>query len=720
MQVNTQVKGTLAKLLATENLTVEHRKITTAYFDVEKRVLALPIWKDVTGDVYDLLVGHEVGHALYTPMLDFKDVPKDYVNVLEDARIERKMKVVYPGLRKSFYRGYHELNVQDFFGIKKYNVEKLSLIDRINLYFKVGIIDGVSIPFDDNELQWIERTENTQSFDDVVELARDIWNFLQNKQEEKIDDANPINAGNDAVDSEEFTPSSSQSFTPDETDGENYQASSEEGEDSEDYDDYDGGDDNKLDETESITDRAWRENQSSLVDESAREWIYIKTPKVNLNSIVVPWKEVQQDLREVFADEETRAPRYQYQDSLNYVSPIIFTYNKYLEYKKSAIPSVNYLVKQFEMKKSASAYHRNSTSRTGVLDTNKLHSYKYNEDIFKRVNVIPDGKNHGLVMYIDWSGSMTDCIMDTLKQLYNLIWFCKKVNIPFRVYAFYAGTDYPNHPDVQLVEEYTIRMDSSFRLYEFFSSKMNARTLDDQMRYIWAQAFACGRGSSYHGCSSKYHFGSTPLVEVACSTQEIVKRFVSEEKIEKVNVVVLTDGEANPMAAYTGPVEEDCEDYYPWHKETFKSKMICHNLNKVWILRDRNSGFSKKLHPYPAYTTREIFNFFREITNYNWIGIRLCSKGELNNLLSTMGLHDNTKYMKQWQDNRFTKITNSAGFSEFFLMTNRYIGNGTEELEVIAKGNEPTKAELQRAFRKHMGSKMSNKILLNAFVEQIV
>ena len=40
--MNTQeVKGTLAKLLATENLTVEHRKVSTACFDVEKRLLIL-------------------------------------------------------------------------------------------------------------------------------------------------------------------------------------------------------------------------------------------------------------------------------------------------------------------------------------------------------------------------------------------------------------------------------------------------------------------------------------------------------------------------------------------------------------------------------------------------------------------------------------------------------------------------------------------------------
>ena len=31
-----QIQGNLARLLATENLTVEHRKIPTAYFDLEK------------------------------------------------------------------------------------------------------------------------------------------------------------------------------------------------------------------------------------------------------------------------------------------------------------------------------------------------------------------------------------------------------------------------------------------------------------------------------------------------------------------------------------------------------------------------------------------------------------------------------------------------------------------------------------------------------------
>ena len=103
MTVNTEVKGTLARLLATENLTVEHRRVSTACFDVDKRLLILPIWKTASNTVYDLLVGHEVGHALYTPAEDYTGAKKDFVNVLEDVRIEKMMKVTYPGLRRTFY-----------------------------------------------------------------------------------------------------------------------------------------------------------------------------------------------------------------------------------------------------------------------------------------------------------------------------------------------------------------------------------------------------------------------------------------------------------------------------------------------------------------------------------------------------------------------------------------------------------------------------------------
>ena len=186
MAVNTEVKGQLAKLLATENLQVEHRKITTAYFDVERRVLALPIWKDVSGDVYDLLVGHEVGHALFTPNKDWRDVadcPKDFVNVIEDARIEKLMKRKYPGLRKSFAGGYKELNDADFFDIDGKDFNTFSLIDRINLHFKIGA--SAMVPFSIEEQLFVARTDVAETFEEVLQIAVDVFNYSKQEEEQE-------------------------------------------------------------------------------------------------------------------------------------------------------------------------------------------------------------------------------------------------------------------------------------------------------------------------------------------------------------------------------------------------------------------------------------------------------------------------------------------------------------------------------------------------------
>ena len=188
MSVNHEVKGNLAKLLATENLVIEHKKVATASFDVVNRVLVLPIWDRATSTVYDLLVGHEVGHALYTPADDWREcltqpIPPDYVNVIEDARIEKLMKRKYPGLRKSFYQGYQELNDADFFSIADEDMSKMSLIDRINLHFKVG--NFALIPFSDEEQQFVQMTEEAETFADVLMICEQIVTFLKDNYQEK-------------------------------------------------------------------------------------------------------------------------------------------------------------------------------------------------------------------------------------------------------------------------------------------------------------------------------------------------------------------------------------------------------------------------------------------------------------------------------------------------------------------------------------------------------
>ena len=303
--MNTQeVKGTLAKLLATENLTVEHRRVSTACFDVDKRLLILPIWKTASNTIYDLLVGHEVGHALYTPNKDFGDAPKDFVNVLEDARIERMMKVTYPGLRKSFFEGYRELWNDDFFGVKGEDPAELALIDRINLYFK----GNSSIPFSDEERVWVNRTENTKSFQDVTDLATELYEYCSEKQDEKeLDQMPELNLddlkGSDRQEEIELE---------DNDDGE---LEEEQGEDQvnapssgltekeldelEDrmYDDHIGGETGGTpDETESVTDKAFTQALETLIDDNAKEWVYLTVPNPKVEDYTIPYSEIQENL----------------------------------------------------------------------------------------------------------------------------------------------------------------------------------------------------------------------------------------------------------------------------------------------------------------------------------------------------------------------------------------------------------------------------------------
>ena len=146
IQTKNSNKDLLAKLMATEDINVLHKNVPTAYFDVVNRTLVCPILKeDMSPELYDLFMGHEVGHALNTPAEGWHDAVsekgmtfKGYLNVIEDCRIEKMVKSKYPGLRRSFYAGYKELAHDDFFGIKDQNLQTLNLIDRINLFFKIG------------------------------------------------------------------------------------------------------------------------------------------------------------------------------------------------------------------------------------------------------------------------------------------------------------------------------------------------------------------------------------------------------------------------------------------------------------------------------------------------------------------------------------------------------------------------------------------------------
>jgi len=78
-------KSQLAKLLAREDITVQYSKsVSTALFNSVTRTLTLPVWIDMSNELHEMLVAHEIGHALHTPASekDLLDAMKAFPQVL--------------------------------------------------------------------------------------------------------------------------------------------------------------------------------------------------------------------------------------------------------------------------------------------------------------------------------------------------------------------------------------------------------------------------------------------------------------------------------------------------------------------------------------------------------------------------------------------------------------------------------------------------------------
>ena len=182
-----------ARLLATENITVVQDNVRTASFDVKNRVLRLPHWSDVDSFTEDHLIGHEVGHALYTPLDGWHDAVchkgqayKSYLNVVEDARIEKLIQRKYPGLRTSFVKSYRKLLKDGFFGGQLDDINKMSLIDRINVYFKCG--QSIGVKFEQDETHWLPRIDAAETWDEVVAIVDELYEGELEKKQQRDED----------------------------------------------------------------------------------------------------------------------------------------------------------------------------------------------------------------------------------------------------------------------------------------------------------------------------------------------------------------------------------------------------------------------------------------------------------------------------------------------------------------------------------------------------
>lgn len=499
-------KSLFAKLLAQENITVMHdANLQTASFDVVNRVLMLPDWgSEVSDDVYDLFCGHETSHALHTPASMITEaetlarkydttyhVMHQFFNVIEDVRIDKLQIRKYPGLRPVYTRAYRELWEDEFFGKQGRHTH---LLDRVNVFYKVGVRSHVR--FSAEELDLVERIGAVTDASDVAKLVEEAY-LLCGKTGFRQPDASKL----------KYMPGDRPGGGAETNDDEVFQHEK-----------------NRIEEAP-VTPSIMTDKLEKLLSDSKRR--LSKIPSMSLvvypdwetefPKIVIPYKEVYQTLTT------------NWENALTHSKSMDLGHHRYREFIDSEKANLNYMVKEFESHKAADAYARQRIDKTGQLNADKLYSYKYNSDLFKKSTVVPEGKNHGLIFFLDWSGSMREAMQQTIKQTILLIMFCRRVNIPFEVYAFSDVTD---------KFFYVHGRPYSYGLINLLSSRMSGNEIQTALRYLfnWTRIKTGG-----------FDMGGTPLLTTIIMAEYALKEFRARTKVQIPTMIFLTDGETDEI-----------------------------------------------------------------------------------------------------------------------------------------------------------------------------
>tara|TARA_B000000477_G_scaffold89905_1_gene76753 strand:+ start:182 stop:2317 length:2136 start_codon:yes stop_codon:yes gene_type:complete len=560
-------KSQLAKLLATENIEVQENAVQTASFDVVNRILTIPVFKEEQKckHVYDMLVGHEVSHALYTPSDSWKEMAKrskefkSFVNVIEDARIDKLIQKKYPGLKDDYLKGFDKMLKDNFFGTKDKDMMSYALIDKINLYYKSS--KRLDFKFTNKEKILVDAVDKCKNFDDVLKLAEDILGYckkeLEKKPElQKVYKPDPLgdkksDSDTDSNDSEKSTDEKLDEWLDKKSESDDADEKAKKKETNQTGGNGAGSPDNTPTELRALTADNYENSVKGITDESAHSRCYAELPKVDLKKLIIPYNKFIRDI--TLYDKQHHNTEYDKQQ----INKAKVRTQKFI---KESSNVVNFLVKEFEMKKNAKLYARASQDKTGIIDPLKLHSYKFAEDIFKKITTVPNQKNHGMILLLDWSGSMQKHILATVEQLINLTMFVKKINIPFSVYAFMNNhrEEKDNYSQSGFnITPKSIRPDASTKLVQLFSHKQSKVDFTRTAQILHRAALYFGdyyswrtrhlEDESVPSISGDYYLSSTPLNESLVAMDHVIKKFKTDYKTDKVALVTLTDGASNSM-----------------------------------------------------------------------------------------------------------------------------------------------------------------------------
>lgn len=755
-------KSILARALATENIRVEHSPNTsTAMFDVANRVLVLPVWKDMSDEVYDMFVGHEVGHALFTPDIDkmlnkvtsgpwcseaeriggtaHASYVQGLMNIVEDVRIEKMIKDKYPGLRRDFYVGYNDLEKRDFFGTKGKNLNEFSFADRINLHFKCGV--SLDVPFTDEEMKYVNLIDSCKTFDDVVRASEEVYRYLRGQKEDNKNsvqtNANP--AAMNSSTGENGNGSSSQMVTEtvsneksEDPNGTPMQSNGDKKQENNSSSKSNNGAGTGLaSELDIQTQKKFNENQKSMVDTNVSSVNYCSFRLTDHSRVILPYKKVISTLENYY--NPARANNRQYSEVFSAID------EKFAKFTQTMKPLINTLIKQFEMRKAADVQKRTSVSRSGKIDADKIYKYRVSDDIFLRFSRVADGKNHGLVMFIDWSSSMQPATEDVLVQVLILSNFCRRMSIPFDVYMFtsqytvlrdhlgfstnedmwnadlrqWVGTTdnhhhskwngmMKTHNDHRETFALIQILSSNMSMKEFASASKNLYTIGQMITRpddVFKQKYVPGL------VPDGYRQGNTPLDSTIVAAMTIVPEFREKHKLQVVNTIFLTDGDTGGSPLYHANM----------NSYNAKTYIRCPITKKEFCFKDSD-------------TTNALLEIFKHNTQSTTIGFFVCCGSYCKYF------EDSKRDRKILRDNGFYEAPKERSILDYTgNVKAKIVNHGYDKLFVLPSeieiddefsdlNNVDTSASLikiRNAFMNSLDKRSASRLFLNRFADVI-
>ena len=671
-----------ARALASENLSFSFdSEAQTASFDVKNRHLVMPVW-NVSETVQTMLVAHEISHALWTPYERSEELLKQaeadgYIpevlqriaNIVEDVRIEKLMKDKYPGTRRDFFLGYKEIMDKDMFGFKGADLSKTNLLNRLNIHFKWGVPGFIDLPLSHGEQEIARAIDGVTDFDQVYEVAKALY---QHPDVQKMI--------------------------------EEYKQATE-----------DNGEGNK--QGEGMLDKMLPDSDS-FAKKNGEEYnagTLIITGVKNISEYVIPTA----TLRDAFM-----------RDSSQYHHQADSILTAYRQFVRESDAFVRQLVAQFERRKAADEIRRERPKQTGMLNLDRLHQYRTHDDIFLSKIIKQDGKNHGIVFLLDFSGSMSHQLKDCFLQVLQLVWFCEKAKIPFEVFSFTEQHPHTLHrfgiiPNVmhrpdQRRECLNSMAYQNTRLLTLASSRDSAEDRERLLSMLYGMLVM-----QEISRPAIMHLGGTPTVEAVSLASQFMQDWVRANNIQIPTLMVVTDGNPNGIDVKTK--QDDLSHYYYGSLDTI-------------TIMDEVTGTGTVLYPkkatvdFPNLILSALLDGLKQTLNARCVGmfvgprslgerdfLQFCvSNDELDAIYSNRSGHVDISKSPRYQaakeayadgaiivhPNRF------PGYDSFFLVKTPKIVK--DEDAVVEAG---TFTKIKNTFIKTMGRRATSRVFLTRYID---